>query len=101
MRRKCAKAIANFFLCSVNWDAIKVEISCSNVIQRDNLTFAKALDKGLMDIAKENDDVVSFLNFKGTVSPELSWVLLYLNGKPFNFIKGIPTSQFTEEDPAH
>ncbi len=52
---------ANFFafFCLVNWEAIKVEISCSNVIQRDNLTFAKALDKGLMDIAKENDDTVS------------------------------------------
>jgi hypothetical protein len=45
----------------VNWEAIKVEISCSNVIQRDNLTFAKALDKGLMDIAKENDDTVSIM----------------------------------------
>jgi hypothetical protein len=45
----------------VNWEAIKVEISCSNVIQRDNLTFARALDRGLMDIAKENDDTVSAL----------------------------------------
>ncbi len=46
---------------AVNWEAIKVEISCSNVIQRDNLTFARALDRGLMDIAKENDDTVSAL----------------------------------------
>ena len=43
----------------MNWEAIKVEISCSNVIQRDNLSFAKALDKDMMDIAKENDVTVS------------------------------------------
>ena len=43
----------NFF--SANWDAIKDEISYSNVIQRDNLLFAKKLDKNLLEIAKEGD----------------------------------------------
>jgi len=38
-----------------NWDAIKDEISYSNVIQRDNLLFAKKLDKNLLEIAKEGD----------------------------------------------
>jgi len=39
----------------VNWDDIKDEISYSNVIQRDNLLFAKKLDKNLIPIAKEGD----------------------------------------------
>ena len=38
-----------------NWEDIKHEISCSNVIQRDNLLFAKKLDKNLIPIAKEGD----------------------------------------------
>merc|ERR1711879_314351 len=38
-----------------NWDAIKNEISYSNVIQRDNLMFAKKLDKNLVAIAIEGD----------------------------------------------
>ena len=50
----------------MNWEAIKVEISCSNVIQRDNLSFAKALDKDMMDIAKENDVTVSKRAFQST-----------------------------------
>ena len=40
---------------SANWDAIKNEISYSNVIQRDNLVFAKKLDKNLVAIAVEGD----------------------------------------------
>ena len=40
---------------SANWDAIKNEISYSNVIQRDNLMFAKKLDKNLVSIAIEGD----------------------------------------------
>merc|ERR1711963_1073389 len=39
----------------VNWDDIKDEISYSNVIQRDNLLFARKLDKNLIPIAKEGD----------------------------------------------
>jgi hypothetical protein len=30
-------------------------------IQKHNMIFAKALDKGLMDIAKEKDDTVSIM----------------------------------------
>ena len=44
---------------SANWDAIKNEISYSNVIQRDNLMFAKKLDKNLVSIAIEGDKNVS------------------------------------------
>ena len=43
------------FFFSVNWDDIKDEISYSNVIQRDNLLFARKLDKNLIPIAKEGD----------------------------------------------
>jgi len=38
-----------------NWEDIKHEISCSNVIQRDNVLFAKKLDKALVEMAKEGD----------------------------------------------
>ena len=41
-----------------NWRAIKSEIASSNVIQRDNLNFAKALDSQLMVKAKERDKEV-------------------------------------------
>ena len=41
-----------------NWDDIKAEISYSNVIQRDNLIFAKKLDKKLVPIAIEGDKKV-------------------------------------------
>ena len=44
---------------AANWDAIKAEISYSNVIQRDNLIFAKKLDKKLVAIAKEGDKKVN------------------------------------------
>jgi len=39
----------------VNWDDIKNVISYSNVIQRDNLLFAKKLDKELVPVALEGD----------------------------------------------
>ena len=45
-----------FFL--ANWEDIKYEISCSNVIQRDNVLFAKKLDKTLVGMAKETDKEV-------------------------------------------
>ena len=41
-----------------NWEDIKYEISCSNVIQRDNVLFAKKLDKALVEMAKEGDKEV-------------------------------------------
>ena len=44
----------------MNWDDIKNAISYSNVIQRDNLLFAKKLNKNLVSIAKEGDEKVSF-----------------------------------------
>ena len=47
--------LSQHFLFQVNWDAIKDEISYSNVIQRDNLLFARKLDKNLVPIAKEGD----------------------------------------------
>ena len=47
------------FNVSVNWDDIKNAISYSNVIQRDNLLFAKKLNKNLVSIAKEGDEKVS------------------------------------------
>ena len=43
----------------VNWDDIKNVISYSNVIQRDNLLFAKKLDKELVPVALEGDKNVS------------------------------------------
>ena len=50
--RSCNHVIA------ANWDAIKNEISYSNVIQRDNLIFARKLDKKLVAVAKEGDKKV-------------------------------------------
>ena len=49
------KFMSCFRVISANWDAIKNEISYSNVIQRDNLMFAKKLDKNLVAIAIEGD----------------------------------------------
>ena len=45
-------------LISANWEDIKYEISCINVIQRDNVLFAKKLDKTLVVMAKEGDKEV-------------------------------------------
>jgi len=39
----------------VNWEDIKTEIICSNVIQKNNILFAKKLDKTLLAVAKEGD----------------------------------------------
>ena len=39
----------------VNWEDIVDEISCSNIIQRDNIKFAKKLSKNLVALAKEKD----------------------------------------------
>eukprot|EP00092_Neocalanus_flemingeri_P057509 GFUD01068355.1.p1 GENE.GFUD01068355.1~~GFUD01068355.1.p1 ORF type:complete len:158 (-),score=44.54 GFUD01068355.1:32-505(-) len=39
----------------VNWEEIVEEISCSNIIQRDNIMFAKKLSKNLVALAKEKD----------------------------------------------
>ena len=36
-----------------NWEDIKYQICYSNVIQRDNLLFARRLDKSLVLLAKE------------------------------------------------
>ena len=36
-----------------NWEDIKYQICYSNVIQRDNLLFARRLDKSLVMLAKE------------------------------------------------
>ena len=44
-----------FFLFLVNWEDIKTEIICSNVIQKNNVLFAKKLDKTLIKVAKEGD----------------------------------------------
>lgn len=44
-----------------NWAEIKDEISCSNVLQRDNVSFARKLDRNLLELAKEEDkDAKSF-----------------------------------------
>ena len=43
----------------VNWEDIKTEIICSNVIQKNNILFAKKLDKTLLAVAKEGDKKVS------------------------------------------
>ena len=57
----------------VNWDDIKNVISYSNVIQRDNLLFAKKLDKDLVSVALEGDKHVSFIlsktKYLGSVCP--------------------------------
>ena len=49
-------------LIPANWEDIKYEISCSNVIQRDNVLFAKKLDKTLVVMAKEGDKEVVEVN---------------------------------------
>ena len=43
------------FLFAVNWEDIKTEIICSNVIQKNNILFARKLDKALIKVAKEGD----------------------------------------------
>ena len=48
---------------AANWDDIKYEITCSNVIQRDNVLFAKKLSKNLVQRAKEGDKIVIDLFF--------------------------------------
>ena len=45
----------------MNWEDIKTEIICSNVIQKNNILFAKKLDKTLIKIAKEGDKNVYLL----------------------------------------
>ena len=44
---------------TANWEDIKYEISCGNVIQRDNMMFSKKLDKTLVVMAKEKYKEVS------------------------------------------
>ena len=46
---------------AANWQDIKEEISYSNVIQRDNILFARKLDKNLIAIAKEGDKNVCYI----------------------------------------
>merc|ERR1711892_1530309 len=47
----------------VNWEDIKAEIIYSNVIQKNNVLFAKKLDKTLLKVAKEGDkDAKNFDN---------------------------------------
>ena len=46
------------FVISVNWDDIMDEICRSNIIQRDNVKFAKKLSKQLVPLAKEKNKTV-------------------------------------------
>ena len=57
-----------YFIFTANWEDIKYEISCSNVIQRDNVMFAKKLDKTLVVMAKEKDKEVSVLTVLQTIN---------------------------------
>ena len=41
----------------VNWEDIKAEIIYSNVIQKNNVLFARKLDKTLIKVAKDGDNV--------------------------------------------
>ena len=41
-----------------NWDQIREEISCSNVVQRESIIFASKLDKNLTEFAVEMDQEV-------------------------------------------
>ena len=44
-----------------NWDDIMDEICRSNIIQRDNVKFAKKLSKHLVPLAKEKNKMVSYI----------------------------------------
>ena len=46
---------------SVNWEEIVEEICRSNIIQRDNVKFARKLNKDLVPIAKEKNKTVSMV----------------------------------------
>ena len=46
---------------AVNWEQILDEICRSNIIQRDNLKFARKLSKGLVQLAKERNNTVSLI----------------------------------------
>jgi hypothetical protein len=42
-----------------NWDSVKAEICRSNIMQRDNILFARKLSKDLVKLAKEKNKYVS------------------------------------------
>jgi hypothetical protein len=42
-----------------NWDSVKAEICLSNIMQRDNVLFARKLSKDLVKLAKEKNKYVS------------------------------------------
>ena len=46
---------------SVNWEDIKTEIIYSNVIQKNNVLFARKLDKTLIKVAKDGDKHVGLV----------------------------------------
>ena len=46
---------------AVNWEDIKAEIIYSNVIQKNNVLFARKLDKTLIKVAKDGDKHVGLL----------------------------------------
>jgi hypothetical protein len=62
----------------VNWEDIKTEIICSNVIQKNNILFARKLDKALIKIAKEGDKNVCILLHSGVA-------VIFISFKAKNF----------------
>ena len=46
------------FIFQDNWSDVCEEICRSNIIQRDNLKFARKLNKDLVKLAKERSDLV-------------------------------------------
>jgi hypothetical protein len=48
---------------AVNWDSVKAEICRSNIMQRDNIQFARKLSKDLVKLAKEKNKYVSRFSF--------------------------------------
>ena len=55
------------FTFSVNWEEIVEEICRSNIIQRDNVKFARKLNKDLVPIAKEKNKTVSMIRMKNGI----------------------------------
>ena len=74
---------------AVNWDDIKAEICRSNIMQRDNIQFARKQSKDLVKLAKEKNKYVS------TFSISEKFILFGFTFVPV-FIYTIPYHKFFE-----
>ena len=72
----------------MNWEDIKTEIICSNVIQKNNILFARKLDKTLLAVAREGDKNVSSLGLIICTFPP--YLVIYFKAKNFDNLWSAP-----------